>query len=172
MKRRAAGEFAAVLTTVGLFLLFENVLGAKMPFLILCILLWGGYVLRRAFREPGVLKAWGIRRDNLAPAALRCLPVFFAMALLVTGYRLVAGWRLLPPTSVWIFCLYPFWAFLQQFQLQALVAANLEEMGLRRWAVAAVASPLFGLAHAPDWALAYYWILERDPWRELFHGPG
>lgn len=206
MKRRAAGEFAAVLGTGGLFLVFENVLRWKMPFLVLCVLMWGGYLLRRVLREPGVLRTWGIRRDNLAPAALRGLPVFALMALLVAGYRFAAGWRPLPATSAWIFALYPVWGFLQQFLLQALVAGNLEEMGLRRWAVVAVAALLFGLAHAPDWplaamcagagllwtplylrernlfplafghawlgALVYYWILERDPWREFFGGPG
>jgi len=204
--RRAAGEIAATVATGGLYLFFENVVGLKLPFLALCALCWTGYLLRRFAREPGILAAWGIRRDNLARAALLCLPFFALLALLLTGYRLALGWRTPPATSLWIFGLYPLWAFLQQFALQALVASNLDRLGLKRWGTAAVTAVLFGLAHAPDWPLAalcagagflwaclflrernilplalshawlgtltYYWVLERDPWREFFQGSG
>jgi uncharacterized protein len=102
-----------------------------------------------------------------------------------------------------LFLLYPVWSFIQQFVLQALVASNLERLGLARAAVVPIAAALFGLAHLPDWplaalcavvglawtalylrwrqlpllalthawlgALAYYWVLQRDPWGEMFH---
>ncbi len=201
-RRRAAGELAAVLATGGLFLLFENVLHQKLPFLAACALLWTVYLGRRLLQDPWLLVDWGIRFDNLKEATLRALPFFLALLLALAGYRLLRGWQTPPATSWAIFGLYPLWAFLQQFFLQSLVASNLERLGWKRSAVIAVTAVLFGLAHIPDWplaglcagagalwtalflrernllplafshawlgALAYYWVLERDPWREMF----
>ena len=95
-----------------------------------------------------------------------------------------------------------FWAFVQQFTVQALIASNLDALGWRRPATIAASAILFGLAHVPDWTLSglcaaaglawtavflrtrnlvpialthawigtllYYWLLERDPWLEMF----
>lgn len=200
-RRRAAGEILVVLLTGGAFLVFENVLHLKLPFLVPCIVLWTAYILQRGWREPGVLKGWGIRLDNVKPAALACLAFLLPAAAGLLAYRLLRGWRPLPATSLVLFALYPIWGFIQEFVVQGLVAANLERLGLRRPAIVAAAAVAFGLAHLPDWplvgitmgagvfwtviflrtrnliplalthawlgTLAYYWILERDPWAEM-----
>lgn len=200
--RRAAGEIAAVLATGGLFLVFENVLHLKLHFLIPCTLLWTAYLGIRIAKDRSLLATWGIRLDNLRSAAPPVAAFFAAAAAGLVAWRLARGWQPLPTSAIVVFALYPIWAFIQQFVVQALVATNLERLGLGRAAVVPVAAALFGLAHLPDWplvglcagagvawtilflrgrnllvlslshawlgALAYYWVLERNPWLEMF----
>jgi hypothetical protein len=199
---RAWGEIAAVVVTGATFLVFENVLHVKLPFLIPCVLLWTAYIALRLRSEPGLAARWGLSASAVKPALPACLAFFAAGALGLLAYRLAAGWRPLPPSAPLLFAAYPVWAFLQQFVIQALVAGNLERLGAPRWVLVPVAALLFGAAHLPDlplaalcagaglvwtplflrtrslyplalshaWlgALAYSWLLERDPWRELF----
>jgi hypothetical protein len=201
-RRRAAGEIAAVILTGGVFLVFENVLHLKLPFIIACIVLWAAYIIRRALREPAVLKGWGIRLDNVKPAALACLAFLLPAAAGLLAYRYLRGWRPLPATSLVLFALYPVWGLIQEFVVQGLVAGNLERLGVSRVVIIAAVAVIFGLAHVPDWplvaitmgagafwtviflrtrnliplaiihgwlgTLAYYWILEKDPWKEMW----
>lgn len=173
-----------------------------MLFLLPCFVLWTAYILFRLVREPGLAERWGMRKDNLGKASLAVLPVLAALAIGMLGYRLLRGWRPLPAEAAWLFLVYPLWGLIQQFVVQALVAANLEALGVRRLFVVPVAAALFGLAHVPDWALSalcagaglvwtalffrtrnlfplavshgwlgalvYYWVLERNPWAEMF----
>lgn len=196
-RRRAVGELGAMLATVALFLVFENVLHLKLHFLIPCAALWSGYILHRLAKERGLAAEWGLRFDNLKSAAPPILGVF---VLGVAGMA-AFGRRPIPPGAWVLFLVYPVWSFVQQFVLQALVASNLERLGLARIAVVPVAAALFGLAHLPDWplaavcaaaglawtaiylqwrhlpilalshawlgTLAYYWLLGRDPWGEF-----
>jgi hypothetical protein len=201
-ERRARGELAAILATGLLFLVFENVLHRKLEFLIPCALIWTAYVVRRLLREPGLACRWGLRVDNLASAAPSLLASFSVGVVFLSAWHAVAGGPGLPRDAWILFLLYPFWSFLQQFVLQALVASNLERLGWPRLAVVAASAALFGIAHLPDWrlallcagaglawtpiylrrrhlpllalthawlgALAFFWILQRDPWGEFF----
>jgi hypothetical protein len=202
--RRALAELGAMLATCGLFLVFENVLHRKLQFLIPCAILWTAYVVQRLVRTPGLAREWGLRLDNLAAAAPPLLGVLVAGAAGMFVVHLACGGGAIPPGAWILFAVYPVWSFLQQFVLQVIVASNLERLGLARAATVAVASALFGLAHAPDWplaalcagagvawtalylrrphlpllalthawlgTLAYYWVLQRNPWAELFPG--
>jgi membrane protease YdiL (CAAX protease family) len=201
-RARARGEIAAVVATGLLFLVFENVLDAKLPFLALCGLGWTIYLVARMRSTSGLSEAWGLGRSNFAEAAKGAGAILAAGLAGLVVYRLLLGWRPLPYGAPLLFLLYPVWAFIQQFVLQALVAGNLSRLGAAKGVVIAVSALLFGLAHLPDWplvalcaaagaawtalylrapnlwplaachawlgALAYYWILERDPWREMF----
>lgn len=202
-RRRALGEILAVLLTGVLFLLFENVLHLKLPFLVPCVVVWTAYLVHRMAKDRTVAAEWGIRFDNLKSAAPPILGVFAAgIAALYAGHVAFGG-RAIPRDAWILFLLYPVWSFLQQFVLQALLASNLERLGLARAAVVPVAALLFGAAHLPDWplaalcgvagiawtaiylrwrhlpllalshawlgALAYYWVLGRDPWGEMFN---
>jgi len=200
-RRRAALEISAVILTGGAFLVFENVLHRKLEFLIPCVLVWAAYIIHRALREPRILREWGIRLDNIGPAARACLAFLVPAAAGLAAYRLLMGWRPLPATSLILFALYPVWGFVQEFVLQGIVAGNLERLGLARIPLVAATALAFGIVHLPDWALsaltagagifwtaiflgtrnliplafthawlgtlAYYWVLERDPWSEL-----
>jgi hypothetical protein len=138
----------------------------------------------------------------LWPASKSCLLFLVVGARLLFGYRVLLGWRPLSQEAFLLFLLYPIWAFIQQFVVQALVAVNLERLGFRRAVVIPASATLFGIVHMPDWplvllctiaglfwthlflcrrslyplavthawlgVLTYYWVLERDPWLELF----
>jgi hypothetical protein len=200
--RPPVAEIVAVLLTGGLFLVFENVLHLKLHFLIPCTLAWSAYLAVRVAKDRTLLSRWGIRLDNLRSAAPP-VAAFFAVAVAaLVAWRLARGGQPLPASAVAVFAIYPVWAFIQQFVVQALVASNLERLGLGRALVVPVAAALFGLAHLPDWplvalcagagvawtilflrfrnllvlalshawlgALAYYWVLDRNPWLEMF----
>jgi hypothetical protein len=201
-RSRARGELAAVVLTGAVYLVFENVLNAKLPFLLVAALGWTAYLASRLVRTPGLSEAWGLGRSNFPEAAKGAGAILAAGVAGLLTYRLLLGWRPLPPGAPLLFLAYPVWAFVQQFLLQALVAGNLARLGAARGVVIGITAVLFGLAHLPDWplaalcaaagaawtalylrapnlwplaashawlgALAYYWILERDPWREMF----
>ena len=202
-RRRAVGELGAMLASVVLFLIFENVLHLKLQFLIPCAALWIGYFIHRLMKERTLAAEWGIRLDNLQVAAPPILGVFGASALGLFVWHLAVGGGGIPRGAWVLFLIYPLWSFIQQFVLQALVASNLERLGLARAAIVPIAAALFGLAHLPDWplaalcavaglawtalylrcrhlpllalthawlgSLAYYWVLQRDPWGEMFN---
>ena len=203
-RSRARGELAAVVLTGAAFLVFENVLHAKLPFLGIAGLGWAAYLVMRLRGTPGLAEAWGLGRSNFSEAAKGAGAILAAGVAGLLTYRLLLGWRPLPAGAPLLFLAYPAWAFVQQFLLQALVAGNLARLGAAKGVVVGVSAVLFGLAHLPDWplaalcagagaawtalylrapnlwplaashawlgALAYYWILERDPWREMFAG--
>lgn len=200
-RRRAAGELGVMLATGGLFLIFENVLHLKLQFLIACVIAWTAYLVHRLVRERSLAAEWGLRLDNLRTAGPPILGCFVAGAAALFAWHLAAGGGEIPRGAWVLFLVYPVWSFLQQFVLQALIASNLERLGLARAAVVPIAAALFGLAHSPDWplaalcavaglgwtfvylrwrhlpllalthawlgALAYYWVLQRDPWAEM-----
>ena len=204
-RRRALGELAAMLATGALFLVFENVLHLKLQFLLPCAALWIGYFVHRLVKERTLAAQWGIRLDNVRSAAPPIVGVFVAGAIALFGWHVAFGGGAIPRGAWILFLIYPVWSFLQQFVLQALIASNLERLGLARTAVVPIAAALFGLAHLPDWplaalcavaglawtaiylrcrhlpllaishawlgSLAYYWVLQRDPWGEMFHRP-
>jgi hypothetical protein len=205
-RARARGEIAAVVLTGAVFLVFENLLNAKLPFLLIAALGWTAYVVARLRSTPGLGEAWGLGRSNFNDAAKGAGSILAAGVAGLVVYRLLLGWRPLPAGAPLLFLVYPLWAFLQQFTLQALVAGNLSRLGVAKGVVIVAAAVLFGLAHLPDWplvgicaaagaawtalylrapnlwplaashawlgALAYYWVLERDPWREMFPAGG
>ena len=196
--------WAVVLTGV-LHLFFEEVLHQKLLFITLAVLGWGSYIVLSARRDPGVLRTWGFRRDNLRAA----LPVPTAFFVLASAALAVVAWH--QGTLHWhwhmapLFLLYPLWGLIQQLLVQALFVRNVvrEVPALSApWRIVPLAALLFGIVHWPDvrlmgatfllglaftpmylrvpnlwplgvyhgWlgVLAYYWLLERDPWTEVF----
>jgi len=201
--RRARREIAAVVFTGATFLLFESVLHAKGPFIAIAIAGWGWYVVGRMRRDRAALTGWGFGAPGLRSTALAALAILLAggaaMAAIgaATG-RLSFSWHILP-----LLALYPVWGLTQHFLLQALVARNLDALGLARAALVPTTALLFAVVHFPDailmaatfllallftpiylawrnlwplgvvhgWlgAMAYFWLLGRDPWMELLH---
>src|SRR5262245_8467866 len=149
-RRRSIGEIAAVILTGAVFLVFENVLHLKLPFLIACVAGWSVYVGLRLAADRRVLRDWGFRRDTLAGSATACAIFFAAAAVAMLAWRLWKGWIPLPPSMALLLLVYPAWGLMQQFFIQSLVAGNLERLGTPRALTIPVAAVLFGLAHAPD----------------------
>jgi hypothetical protein len=149
-RRRSIGEIVAVVATGLVFLVFENVLNLKLPFLAVCFAGWGVYLVLRIYRDRRVLREWGFRRDTLRASALACGIFFVVAAAGILAWRGWRGWMTPPPSTAILFVVYPVWGLMQQFFVQSLVAGNLERLGVPRAAVIPVAAILFGLAHAPD----------------------
>lgn len=122
---------------------------AALVYNLAASLLVVGYLVWRARRSPGALRAWGMRRDNFWPA-LRAQLAFGAVgALVLIGYA-GPGAALALPTSFWLTVgLYPLWGIAQQFALQSLLARNLAGGLQRPLVLAAVASALFAGSHYP-----------------------
>jgi len=199
---RARLEVLAVALTGALHLVFEERFHAKLAFLALAATVWTGYLVRRRRADPGVLAAWGLRREGLRGSARACGAVLAAGALALAAFAGAHGRLRLHLNLLPLFLLYPAWGLVQHFLLQALFVRNLRLAGLRPVACTALAAPLFGLAHWPDrvlmaatvllalaltpvylrwrnlwplavvhgWlgALAYFWLLGRDPWAEMW----
>jgi len=151
-RRRAIGEIAAVISTGAVYLVFENALNLKLPFLVVCVLGWGIYAGRR-LRDPQTRRDWGIRSDTLAPSAIACGIFYGVVAGAILAWRAWKGWIEIPPSTAIVFLVYPVWGLCQQFFVQSLVAGNLDRIGVPRLAIVPVAAILFGLAHWPDWEL-------------------
>jgi hypothetical protein len=149
-RRRAIGEVAAVIGTGAAFLLFENVLHLKLPFLAACIAGWGTYAVVRLRRDPQARRDWGFRGDTLASSAIACGVFYALVSASILAWRLWKGWMPIPPSTALLFAVYPVWGLFQQFFVQALVAGNLDRLGWPRAVIVPIAAILFGLAHAPD----------------------
>jgi len=152
-RRRAALELAAVVATGGLHLLFESVLHAKAAFIAAAGIGWCSYLVWRARREPDVLRVWGFRRDNLAPALRRAALASVPCAAFLLCLTAILGHEIPLVPLAWMLALYPFWGLVQQFLLQAIVASNIARVAGRKLPAVLIAATLFGVVHAPDWAL-------------------
>ena len=149
-RRRSIGEIVAVVATGVVYLVFENVLHLKLPFLAVCVAGWAIYLGTRVISDRRVLRDWGFRRDTFAGSAAACAVFFVIAAGGILAWRAWRGWITPPPSTALLFLVYPVWGLMQQFFIQSLVAGNLERLGAPRAAVVPIAAILFGLAHAPD----------------------
>ena len=199
------GEAYAAILTGALHLLFENVLHQKLLYIVLAGLGWSTYLVVRARQDPGILRVWGFRADNLR-RAMRVPTAFFLLAgAALAAVGAVQGTLRWHTPMLALFLLYPLWGWIQQLLVQAMFVRNAErEVPALRppWRIVPLAALLFGVVHFPDvklmgatflmglaftpmylrwrnlwplglyhgWlgVLAYYWLLDRDPWTELF----
>lgn len=107
------------------------------------------YLLWRARRTPGVLRIWGMRRDNFWPALGAQLVFVVVGGLGLVGFGLVTGSLTLPATFWITVALYPVWGVAQQFALQNLIARNLAGVLSNPLALSVAAAALFGISHYP-----------------------
>jgi len=91
------GEIVAGLVTGVAYLVFRALSYSGLLFIVPCGVVWTAYIVVRGLQDPSVLKPWGLRVDNLRRASAPCLGVFTVAALGIFGYRLVLGWKPLPP---------------------------------------------------------------------------
>jgi membrane protease YdiL (CAAX protease family) len=110
---------------------------------------FASYLVWRALRSEGVLRAWGMRLDNFRTALLAQLG-FGAVGIVALVAYGAATHSLDLPASFWMtLALYPVWGTAQQFALQNLVARNLDGRVSAPLGVAVVAAALFAMAHFP-----------------------
>jgi len=166
-RRRAVGEIVAVIATGAVYLVFENLLGLKLPFLAVCIAGWGLYAGGR-LRDPQARRDWGFRADTLAPSAIACGIFYVVVSAAILAWRSWKGWIPIPPSTAVLFVIYPAWGLCQQFLVQSLIAGNLDRLGAPRRAIIPVAAILFGLAHWPDLPLAALCAGAGLVWTSIF----
>lgn len=146
-------QVAAVIGTGLLHLLFLKVIGYHLLFIIGAITGWTYYVVKSSKSDSNQLRDWGFRREGFAPS-------FFLTAsvtLVSIGVMALIGWQRGHLRLHWhmlpLLLLYPVWGVIQQFLIQALVAANLmrDERGPRSiWPALLVSACLFATAHVPN----------------------
>lgn len=164
---RALGELAAVIATSALHLVCENLLDAKAAFIAVAAPPWVAYAIWRTRTIPGQARAWGIRRDNWKPAAAACAAAGAPALAAMAAYGFAVGHLPPPPTFWFIAAVYPAWGVIQQFLLNAILAANLRAL-MPAAATVPVAAALFAAAHAPDWTLMGLTFLAALMWVPIY----
>jgi len=167
-RRRPVCEITGVVLTGCAAVVSVQAFGLHVYLVLPCLLVWASYVALRIRRDPGVLRRWGMRLDNLRPAFARVLPYLLVPALGMLLYRLLLGWRPLPRSFFVVLALYPAWGLAQQFLVQGVVAENLRRLGVAPRLIVPVAALLFGLVHAPDWPLVGLCAVAGLFWTRLF----
>jgi uncharacterized protein len=166
-RSKRAEIVAVVLTCIGKFV-FMDWLDLRLLFVSVAVIAWTFYIIYRYRQEPGILKHWGFRRDNLGVVVRMVLP-FVALALVsfvVVGFAqgtINLTWHILP-----ILITYPLWGIIQQFLLVGLVVGNLQELhkpALKRPVIVLLCAVLFAAVHYPNaWLIAGTFVLA------LFYG--
>lgn len=122
---------------------------AAMAYNAVVALAFAAYLIWRARRSEGALRAWGMRGDNFRAAMLAQGAYALVAGSGIVVYGLVSGSLALPPTFWWTVALYPLWGIGQQFALQSLVARNLTDLVSSPVPLALLAAGLFAIAHYP-----------------------
>jgi len=154
---RSALEVAGVIATGGLHLVLVHAFSARAVFIAVSIAAWSSYIAARLWKYPGCLLVWGFSRRGLRDTltATTAVTILAAAVLaIIARYQntLSLQWHMLP-----LLLLYPIWGLVQQFLVQALVAANLKRAGPFKSStglVTPICSLLFGIVHLPDLRLA------------------
>src|SRR5438477_2485823 len=71
------------------------------PLTVVTVLFWVGYIIVRAWREPGLLRAWGFTTERLRPAATAGLIALIAGVLGIILYAAIRG-NLWVPMHFWL----------------------------------------------------------------------
>ena len=181
--KRAAIEILLILLNSALFVVCDTVLHAKGPVVAATGVFWIGYLITRLRQEPGTWRKWGLGLHGFWPATIACVLAVLTGSAGMICYGLRHGGVSLPPTFWVLILLYLPWGLLQQFLLNAMVAANVIELlagmgiGVRMRTLAAVtvSSALFGTVHLPDRTLTalcccagVVWVAIYLRWRNLW----
>ena len=143
--------FAVLLTAIGK-ILFMNVWDFRLPYILVVLVFWTGYVIWKRTRNPKAYQYWGLHLRQFRSTFLELLP----WALILIGgfgiYGMLSGKMLLSLHMIPIFLLYPVWGILQQFLVLSLFGQNLKQKFEKRWSVevlVVLTAVLFGLVHYP-----------------------
>ena len=154
---RSALEVAGVIATGGLHLVLVHAFSARAVFIAVSVAAWTSYIWAQLCKDPGLLRIWGFSRlglrDTLTATTVVAMSAAAIMAIIALSQdALSLQWHMLP-----LLLLYPIWGLVQQFLVQALVAANLKRAApaiSSTWIVTPICGLLFGIVHLPDLRLA------------------
>lgn len=180
---RSTCEVAAALgTAVGH--LATNAWGGHGVFIVVAIVAWAAYAVRRASGDRSELAAWGLRRADLRATWRATAPWAFVALAGAVAWGGLEG-RLPPPATAYaLIALYPVWGLVQQVLVQGFVVRHIDTWlgSRRRVATVLVGAVSFGLVHAPHWKLMAatslfgliatpVWLRHRNVWPlAVWHG--
>lgn len=163
---------AAALTGIGK-IVFINLIDFRLPYIIVTIVGWLGYVIYRYRQEPDILKYWGLATDDFQKSFLQLLPIALACVVIFVGAGFYFQTEVLDWSLVFILLLYPIWGILQQFLVLGIYSRNLSDGwgGERSEAmVIGLTAVLFAIIHYPSpmlvgatflLAIVYCWLFLR-----------
>lgn len=165
-KTRAIEISAVFITGAGKFI-FMDWLNLRLPFILIAIIGWSGYVFFRQRQVRGIMEYWGFRSDNFMQALKIVLPfgMVAVMIFFATGWFLGTinlSWHIIP-----ILIVYPMWGIIQQFLVISLVAGNMRDIKAARLPdpiIALITASLFGALHYP-----FYWLILGTSVLALFY---
>lgn len=161
-KVRLLEIFAVVITGIGKFI-FMDYLNWRLPYVIVAILGWSGYVYYRYKKDKNVLKDWGFRSDNFKPVIKLILPfaVISILSFFIIGYvqgTINITWHIVP-----LLITYPIWGSIQQFLTIGLLAGNLKDfktIKLKKSLIILITAIFFSVVHYPSvWLMIGTFIL-------------
>lgn len=130
------------------YVVFRRTLAFRAEFIVPIALVAGLYILLLALsglRAPG---DFGLRRENLGPAALWTAGLFAGPLLFLIGYGVWRG-ATLPAHFFYTLALYPLWGLLQQLVFQGFVLENLRRLGTG-WLSIPLAALFYAFVHWPS----------------------
>ena len=166
-KVRMLEIIAVIATGIGKFV-FMDYLNWRLPFVLIAVLSWSGYVLYRFKKDKSILKVWGFRFDNFKsvlrltlPFALISIALFFIVGYIQGTINLT--WHILP-----LLITYPIWGSIQQFLTIGLLAGNLKDLKqlkLSKAVIILITAVFFSIVHYPSiWLMIGTFVLA------LFYG--
>lgn len=163
---------AAALTGIGK-IVFINLIDLRLPYIIITIVGWLGYVIYRYRQNPEIIRYWGLGTENFSKSFLQLLPVALACMAIFVGAGYYFGTEVLDWSLVLILLLYPIWGVLQQFLVLGIYSRNLADGwgGQRSEAtIIGLTAVLFAIIHYPSpmligatflLAIVYTWLFLR-----------
>lgn len=157
-----------VILTGALHLIFENLLGWKVPFIAVAVIGWGTYIVVRARRDPSLPSHWGVAQMKTGQGwfvpglfwllATASLVIFASLrgTFSVGSHFLIVG------------SIYPIFGIVQQFVLNAILVRNLSLIMTNKIVVTSIAALLFGVVHAPDLPLMACTFVAGLVWAPMF----
>lgn len=127
-------------------------------------LVWLGVT---AVRDREQMRTWGFRFDNAREAGIPATAVAVLTAVVLVGYGLANGINRMSGIAALGFVLYPIWGIIQQYLIQALLAANLRDR-LGVVATVLVTAGAFGAVHYPYPALMVATFLMGLAWTPIY----
>ena len=173
MTNARSWEIAAIVALALGRLLFMVELGWRLPFILVVMIGWGGYVYLRLRDRPALRAYWGLETTTFRSSFFQLLPVAVLLVATFVGYGFYFETQVLDWSILVILLVYPLWGVVQQFLALGIFARNLADgWGGQRpdWQVILCTGGLFGLIHYPFpllmlatcvLGLAYCWLYLR-----------
>lgn len=150
-KTRIFEVIAVALTGIGKFVLMDF-LNLRLVYITIACLFWGGYIFYRSRTNKGIIKYWGLSKDNFNKTFLELLPIAILSVgcFIFIGNKLetnILNWSIIP-----ILLFYPLWGIIQQFIIVGLLARNLKDIKSVRIPeilIILITAVIFSVVHYP-----------------------